>query len=117
MGQPLAQHIFDVDQRRVKRDEIFIATRLRRRSPPYGDPVPAYLLNISRFGFMARTNLNLIDGSLVSIEVPELGELVGRTNWSMDEKFGAEFLQPLDPTTYFNLLAAIASEHKMAANA
>lgn len=114
MGGPLAQQIFQADQRRAQRDEIFIATRVRPCSPPFGESVSAYLLNVSRFGFMARTSLTVIDGSLVSIELPELGQLMGRAIWSMDENIGAEFLQALDPTVYFNLLAAIAAEHRLA---
>jgi hypothetical protein len=114
VGAELAQHIFQVDQRRSQRDEIFIETRIRRCSPPYGDPAPAYLLNVSRFGFMVRTSLMLIDGSLISIELPELGQLVGRTTWSMEQNIGAEFFEPLDPTVYFNLLSAVASEQRLA---
>jgi hypothetical protein len=114
VGAPLAQHIYQVDQRRAQRDEIFIATRVRRCSPPFGDPAPAYLLNVSRFGFMVRSSLTLIDGCLISIELPELGQLVGRTTWSMDQNIGAEFLESLDPTVYFNLLAAIAAEQRYA---
>lgn len=114
MGTPLAQHIFQADQRRAQRDEIFIATRVRRCSPPFGDPAPAYLLNVSRFGFMVRTSLVLIDDSLISIELPELGQLLGRTTWSMDQNVGAEFVESLDPTIYFNLLASIAAEQRYA---
>lgn len=114
MAAHLAQHVFQVDQRRAQRDEIFIATRIRPCSPPFGDPAPAYLLNVSRFGFMARTELSPIDGSLISIELPELGQLVGRKIWSMEQNIGAEFLEALDPTVYFNLLAAIAAEQRLA---
>lgn len=107
---PLAKHIFGIDQRRVAREQIRVAARLRRKAPPYGPPEDALLLNISRFGFLARTDMRIIDGSLIAIEIPVLGEIKARAVWSMENNIGAEFLSAIDPASYFELVTRLSAE-------
>jgi len=114
---PLAQHIFQVDQRRAERDEVYLVTRIRRKSPPHGEPAEALLLNISRFGFMVRTDLEVIDGSAVAIELPGIGETKARAVWSMDRNLGGEFQAAIEPSAYFDLLARVARAQQQAAKA
>lgn len=111
----LARHIFQVDQRRAQRDEIYLGVWVWPKSPPYGNAAAAELVNISRYGFMLRTTLDVIDGSLIAIELPEIGEMKARVAWSMDQQIGGEFLQAIDPADYFNLLAIVAEEQRLAA--
>lgn len=110
MAMPLAQHIFKVNQRRAERDEICIEIRLRRKSPPVSPPNPALLLNLSPLGFMVRTDMTIIDGSMVSIELPIIGEVKARSIWSMEQNLGAEFLKPIDPHSYGQIMAVIDRE-------
>ena len=106
----LAQHIFRAGQRRTARDAIAIQTVLWRRAPPFGDPVEATVINISRYGFMARTALNAIDGSLIAIDLPEVGEVRARAVWSMEDSVGGEFLLPISSAAYAAMLAYLCGE-------
>ena len=106
----LAQHIFRAGQRRTARDTIAIQTVLWRRSPPFGDPVDATVINISRYGFMARTALNAIDGSLIAIDLPEVGEIRARAVWSMEDSVGGEFLLPISSSAYAAMLAYLCEK-------
>lgn len=115
VGLPLPKHIFEVDQRRVERDAIRVATRIRRKAPPHGPPEDATLLNISRYGFMAHSEMQIADGSLIAIELPHIGEVKARAIWSMDENIGGEFLAAIDPYSYFDMLARINTGKRDAA--
>ncbi|MBB5687231.1 PilZ domain-containing protein [Sphingobium boeckii] len=104
----LASHIHSIDQRRAERSDVFYPTQMRRKSPPFGDSVAANLVNISRLGFMARVMLDAMDGKLVSIDLPGIGELKARQVWSMENTIGGEFLNPIDPAVYEGLLEILA---------
>ncbi|RJF91309.1 hypothetical protein [Sphingomonas cavernae] len=107
MAWPIARQINDIDQRRADRKEIGVPTLFRRRSPPITPPESATLLNLSRLGFLVRTDLLIIDGEFVSIELPMLGEMKARSVWSMGYDVGAEFLVPIPTLQYENVLAVI----------
>ncbi|MCJ8156157.1 hypothetical protein [Sphingomonas sp. LaA6.9] len=114
MAWPIARQINDIDQRRADRKEIGVPTLFRRRSPPITRPEPATLVNLSRLGFLVRTDMVIIDGALVSVELPMLGEVRARTVWSMGEEVGAEFLAPIPQMQFENVIAAI-ERHQEAA--
>lgn len=107
MAWPLARQVVEVDQRRADRDAIGVPTLLRRRSPPVTAPMPATLVNLSPLGFLVRTDMSVIDGAIVTVRLPMLGEVRARAIWSMGRDLGAEFLAPIPPLHYDNVLAAL----------
>lgn len=107
MNRPLAQHIHHIDQRRTERDEMLFETRLRRRSPPVTGLEPALLVNLSPLGFLARCPMAIIDGALISLELPLLGEVKAWSRWSMEDQVGGEFLKRIDQRDYQVVLQAI----------
>lgn len=107
MAWPLARQVVDVDQRRADRDAIGVPTLLRRCSPPVTAPMPATLANLSPLGFLVRIDIDIIDGAIVALTLPMLGEVRARAIWSMGRDLGAEFLSPIAPLHYDNVLAAL----------
>jgi len=106
----LAQHLFRAGQRRSARDDISIRTVIWRLTPPQGEAVDALVVNLSRFGFMAHTALPPLDGCLIAVDLPEVGEIRARTVWSMEGRLGAEFLTPITADDYAALLAGLSIE-------
>ena len=100
----LAQHVFDVERRRMEREEVFYRTMLTATG---GATVPVDLVNISRTGFMARTDAPLTEGTRARIRLPVTSEMDARIVWALGGRVGAEFREPIEPLTYFKLLAAL----------
>lgn len=104
MRGALPSHIFAVDQRRAARDVVSAAVTLRRAGPPYGLPVAARLLNISRSGFMASSALRVVDGARIAVELPLLGNVPARAVWSMEDRLGGAFLEVIEIDLYYRML-------------
>lgn len=100
----LAQHVFDVERRRSERELVFYRTSLRLDDQRR---VPVELVNLSRTGFMARTEADLAEEARLHIRLPVTGELSGRIVWSLGGRIGAEFRHPMDAATYFTLVASL----------
>ena len=100
----LAQHVFNVERRRAEREQVFYRTTLRLEGERH---VPVELVNLSRTGFMARTQAALSEEMRLHIPLPVTGELSARVVWSLGGRIGAEFRNAIDPATYFTLLASL----------
>lgn len=102
--QGFAQHLFKVEKRRSERDEVCFVSRIRLLG---GSTIPAEVLNVSRYGFMARADAILPQDSIVHIDLPVTGELKARIVWGLGNRVGAEFLSPIDAMAYQMMLCEL----------
>lgn len=104
-SQGLARHLFEVEKRRSERDEVFHRTAVRLAGSP---EIAAEIINISRFGFMARTAGVIAQETLLEINLPSRGWQPARVAWQLGPRIGAEFKLAIDPADYRALLEALA---------
>lgn len=90
--------------RRVERDEVFLRTNLAhgRRTG-----ISAQLVNLSPLGFMARTGEMFAPDTVITILLPDAGEVSARVAWSLGGRIGCEFEIPFADTEYPALLDAV----------
>ena len=100
----LAQHLLDAERRRSERDEVFYRTAPRLAD---GTRTPIDIVNLSRTGFMARSEAQIAEGTRLRIKLPVIGEVEALVVWALGGRIGAEFRVVLDSASYFNLLAAM----------
>lgn len=105
----LAHHLFDVEKRRADRYEVCFRTKLRLIG---SEPITADVINISRLGFMARTDAVVKQEDHIHINLLPLGDLRARVVWVLGGRMGAEFTSAIDPVTYYLLLDAIAGNDR-----
>ncbi len=99
---PLAQHLFDVDRRRSERDEVSLHTLML---PLGGQAAAVTLVNLSRLGFMARSETMLNEGARIQVELPLVGAVRARIVWSFGNALGGEFAQPIGEQDYHQIVA------------
>ncbi|MBC7986677.1 MAG: PilZ domain-containing protein [Sphingomonadaceae bacterium] len=96
-AQALAQHIFDVEKRRSERDAVSLRGSLHE---PGAEPHEILIGNLSPFGFMAISTIDYLEGDLVRLHLPMIGEVNARVVWSLNDRIGAEFIRPFDARGY-----------------
>ncbi|AGH48497.1 MULTISPECIES: hypothetical protein [Sphingomonadales] len=96
-SQGLARHLFEVEKRRVARDDVFLRTTIRL---PGSQEIPAEIINISRFGFMARMAAIVAQEASVDIRLPDGSERRARVAWALGNRIGAEFRPAMDAEEY-----------------
>lgn len=99
--QSAATYVVDIDRRRSERADLFYRTNLRLDN---GRTAPADLVNLSRSGFMVRTNAVLDPDSELFVVLPVIGEQAARVVWSLGGRMGAEFRAPMEEVVYSSLL-------------
>jgi hypothetical protein len=101
-----AHHIFQAEQRRSRRDDVFFPTTMW--SPDLGQ-IEAQVVNMSCHGFMARVREDLAQGSSIRLRLPEAGTLTASVIWSLGGRVGAEFADPVDSESYLAIIAAMGT--------
>ena len=81
------------DQRRSKRVEISISSRLRHGRFKLAQ---IEIRNLSFHGFRADACLPLEPGDYVSVDLPNIGLVRARIAWSKEGRFGAVFPTAVD---------------------
>jgi len=104
-SQGLARHLFEVEKRRATRDEVFFRTAIHLAGSA---EIPAEIINISRFGFMARTAAIVAQEAVIEIRLPSQGFHRARVAWALGNRVGAEFTPAIDQEDYRQLLLALA---------
>ncbi len=86
----------NVDTRQVNRDSLFLLAQLRvdGRDEIYRVKVR----NLSAGGMMAEGEAKVMRGSLVAVELRNLGWVEGSVAWKQDTRFGIAFVNEIDPT-------------------
>ncbi len=84
-----------VDTRQVNRDSLFLLAQLRvsGRDEAYRVKVR----NLSPGGMMAEGDVAVSRGSLVSVELRNLGWIDGSVAWKQGNRFGIAFADEIDP--------------------
>lgn len=101
----LARHLFEVEKRRAPRDDVFFRTAIRF---PGSSEVPTEIINISRFGFMARAAAIIAQDAMIEIRLPHRGFCRARAAWSLGNRIGAEFLPAINEDDYQLLLEGLS---------
>lgn len=85
----------NVDTRNVNRDSLFLLAQLRVDGQDAVHRVK--VRNLSAGGMMAEGEVKVMRGSLVSVELRNIGWVEGSVAWKQDDRFGIAFVDEIDP--------------------
>ncbi|MEO6387925.1 MAG: PilZ domain-containing protein [Croceibacterium sp.] len=85
----------NVDTRQVNRESLFLLAQVRVVGQD--SAVRVRVRNLSPRGMMAEGDAKVARGSLVSIELRNIGWIEGSVAWKQDNRFGIAFLAEIDP--------------------
>jgi hypothetical protein len=85
----------NVDTRQVNRDSLFLLAQLRVDGQDGISRVK--VRNLSAGGMMAEGEAKVTRGSLVMVELRNLGWVEGSVAWKQDNRFGIAFVDEIDP--------------------
>jgi hypothetical protein len=95
----------NVDTRQVNRDSLFLLAQLRVDGQEGVARVK--VRNLSAGGMMAEGEAKVMRGSLVAVELRNVGWVEGSVAWKQDNRFGIAFVNEIDPA---NVRAPAASQ-------
>lgn len=84
----------NVDNRQVTRDSLFLLAQLKVDGQDAVHRVK--VRNLSAGGMMAEGDVKVVRGSLVSVELRNLGWIDGAVAWKQDDRFGIAFVDHID---------------------
>ncbi|MBS1240520.1 MAG: hypothetical protein H6R45_1226 [Proteobacteria bacterium] len=87
----------NVDTRQLSRDSLFVLAKVRVDEDASAAEHPVKVRNLSSGGMMAEGSVKVARGSLVRVELRNLGWVEGTVAWKQDERFGIAFLEEIDP--------------------
>lgn len=85
----------NVDTRQVNRDSLFLLAQVRVDGQ--GETFRVKVRNLSAGGMMAEGEARVMRGSLVHVELRNLGWVEGSVAWTQDTRFGIAFVDEIDP--------------------
>lgn len=85
----------NVDTRQVNRDSLFLLAQLRVDGQDAVYRVK--VRNLSAGGMMAEGDARVMRGSLVMVELRNIGWVEGSVAWKQDSRFGIAFVDEIDP--------------------
>ena len=85
----------NVDTRQVNRDSLFLLAQVRVDGVP--ETFRVKVRNLSAGGMMAEGDAKVMRGSLVHVELRNLGWVEGSVAWKQDDRFGIAFVDEIDP--------------------
>jgi hypothetical protein len=85
----------NVDTRQVSRDSLFLLAQLKVDGREGETRVK--VRNLSSGGMMAEGDVAVMRGSLVSVELRNLGWVEGTVAWKQENRFGIAFVNDIDP--------------------
>ena len=86
----------NVETRQVNRDSLFLLAQVRVDGQDEVSRVK--VRNLSAGGMMAEGESKVVRGSLVSVELRNIGWVEGSVAWKQDNRFGIAFVDEIDPT-------------------
>ncbi len=86
----------NVDTRQVNRDSLFLLAQVRVDGQDAVSRVK--VRNLSAGGMMAEGDSKVVRGSLVAVELRNIGWVEGSVAWKQDNRFGIAFVDEIDPT-------------------
>lgn len=84
-----------VDTRNINRDSLFLMADLRLEGDSATHRVR--VRNLSPGGMLAETELRVLPGTRVTVELKNLPPVDGSVAWVQDQRFGVAFAQEIDP--------------------
>jgi hypothetical protein len=97
----------NVDTRQVNRDSLFLLAQVRVDGQDSVSRVK--VRNLSAGGMMAEGESKVVRGSLVTVELRNIGWVAGSVAWKQDNRFGIAFVDEIDPVVV-RAPAALAGE-------
>jgi hypothetical protein len=85
----------NVDTRQVNRDSLFLLAQVRVDGQDVAHRVK--VRNLSAGGMMAEGEVRVMRGSLVMVELRNIGWVEGSVAWKQGERFGISFVDEIDP--------------------
>ncbi|OYW46066.1 MAG: pilus assembly protein PilZ [Sphingomonadales bacterium 32-68-7] len=85
----------NVDTRQVNRDSLFLLANLRVTGQDGVHRIK--VRNLSPGGMMAEGEVRVTRGSLVTVELRNIGWVDGSVAWRQDNRFGIAFIEEIDP--------------------
>jgi hypothetical protein len=85
----------NVDTRQVNRDSLFLLAQLRVSGQDGVHRVK--VRNLSAGGMMAEGDVKVTRGSLVGVELRNIGWVDGTVAWKQEDRFGIAFVEEIDP--------------------
>lgn len=85
----------NVDTRQVIRDSLFLLAQLRVDGQPGVSRVK--VRNLSAGGMMAEGDAKVVRGTLVAVDLRNIGWVEGSVAWRQDNRFGIAFVDEIDP--------------------
>jgi hypothetical protein len=85
----------NVDTRQVNRDSLFLLAQVRVDGQETLTRVK--VRNLSAGGMMAEGDSRVVRGSLVAVELRNVGWVEGSVAWKQDNRFGIAFVDEIDP--------------------
>ena len=85
----------NVDTRQVNRDSLFLLAQLRVDGQDTLHRVK--VRNLSAGGMMAEGEARVMRGSLVMVELRNIGWVEGSVAWKQGDRFGIAFVDEIDP--------------------
>ncbi|WP_046905139.1 PilZ domain-containing protein [Croceibacterium atlanticum] len=85
----------NVDTRQMNRDSLFLLAQLRVDGQDAVHRVK--VRNLSSGGMMAEGDVRVMRGSLVSVELRNIGWVEGSVAWKQENRFGIAFVEEIDP--------------------
>ena len=84
-----------VDTRHVNRDSLFLLAELRLEGDSAVHRVR--VRNLSAQGMMAESDLRVVPGTKVTVELKNLAPVDGNIAWVQEQRFGIAFAEEIDP--------------------
>lgn len=84
-----------VDTRNINRDSLFLMGDLRIEGDSAVHRVR--VRNLSAGGMMAESDLRVLPGARVTVELRNLRPIDGSVAWVQDQRFGVAFAEEIDP--------------------
>jgi hypothetical protein len=85
----------NVDTRQVNRDSLFLLAQVRVDGQQGASRVK--VRNLSAGGMMAEGDAKVVRGTLVAVELRNIGWVEGSVAWRQDNRFGIAFVDEIDP--------------------
>jgi hypothetical protein len=85
----------NVDTRQVNRDSLFLLAQVRVDGR--NEIARVKVRNLSAGGMMAEGEAKVMRGTLVAVELRNLGWVEGSVAWKQDNRFGIAFVNEIDP--------------------
>ncbi|WP_226018146.1 PilZ domain-containing protein [Novosphingobium sp. FKTRR1] len=85
----------DIDHRQLGRDSLFLTADLRLFGS--GGEHKVRVRNLSAGGMMAEGNVKVSRGTVIEVNLRNIGWVDGTVAWIQDNRFGIAFAEPIDP--------------------